>query len=243
MLWALPAVALAGLVHGVFGIGFPLVATPLLALITDVRTAVLLTLLPTVAVNLTILLRGGGSGAVVREHWRILPFSLVGAGIGTLLLAAFDPRPFLLLLAAAILVYLNQDRLQSVDLGWVHHRRMTAYGIFGLASGLMAGMVNVMLPVLIILAMELRLSGDAMARFFNMNFLGAKLVQILLFTLTGLLSWSLAGASVFLVPAALLAVFVGGRLRRRISEERYRSVLRGLLWVMAGILVLRFAAG
>ena len=49
-LWlAVPAILAAGLVHGTFGIGFPLVATPLLALVTDVRTAVLITLLPTMA--------------------------------------------------------------------------------------------------------------------------------------------------------------------------------------------------
>ena len=37
---------LAGLIHGTLGLGFPLVATPLLALFTDVRTAILITLLP-----------------------------------------------------------------------------------------------------------------------------------------------------------------------------------------------------
>ena len=41
----------AGLVHGTLGMGFPLVATPLLSLMLDVRTAILLTLLPTAAVN------------------------------------------------------------------------------------------------------------------------------------------------------------------------------------------------
>ena len=56
LIWmALPVILLAALVHGIFGIGFPMVATPLLALFTDVLTAVLITLLPTMAVNLTMI--------------------------------------------------------------------------------------------------------------------------------------------------------------------------------------------
>lgn len=35
-----------------FGFGFPLVATPLLVLFMDLRAAVLLTLIPTIAINL-----------------------------------------------------------------------------------------------------------------------------------------------------------------------------------------------
>jgi len=52
----------AGLVHGTLGMGFPVVATPLLSLVVDVRTAILLTLLPTVAVNVGSILRGGAFG-------------------------------------------------------------------------------------------------------------------------------------------------------------------------------------
>jgi len=42
----------AGLVHGTLGLGFPMVATPILATMMDVRSAILVTLLPTMAVNI-----------------------------------------------------------------------------------------------------------------------------------------------------------------------------------------------
>ncbi len=242
-LWARPAMLAAGLVHGTFGIGFPMVSTPLLALFTDVRSAVLLTLLPTVAVNLSILMRAGGSGGVLRAHWPVLPFVVVGACVGTGLLMWLDPRPFLLVLAGAIVLYLNQARLRVLDLSWVHRRPITGYAVFGFVAGTMAGSVNVMLPVMIIFAMELALPRDAMVRFFNMSFLSAKLVQIVLFVDGGHLTWALAGFSLLLIPAALLALYLGTRLRRHISDTGYLKILRGLLWCMAGILVLRFAWG
>ncbi|MEI6737736.1 MAG: sulfite exporter TauE/SafE family protein, partial [Pseudomonadota bacterium] len=50
--WQVFAIALvAGLAHGVSGFGFPLISTPVVALFTDVRTAVILTLLPNIVVN------------------------------------------------------------------------------------------------------------------------------------------------------------------------------------------------
>jgi hypothetical protein len=36
----------AAFIHGSIGFGFPMVATPLLALITDIQTAIILTLIP-----------------------------------------------------------------------------------------------------------------------------------------------------------------------------------------------------
>ena len=40
--------AVAGFVHGALGLGFPIVATPLIALATDMRTAIIIVLLPSV---------------------------------------------------------------------------------------------------------------------------------------------------------------------------------------------------
>jgi membrane protein implicated in regulation of membrane protease activity len=48
---------LAGLAHGVLGLGFPMLATPLLAILVDIRSAVLSTL-PFVAIAAAALLLG-----------------------------------------------------------------------------------------------------------------------------------------------------------------------------------------
>ena len=59
----------AGLVHGTLGLGFPLMATPLLALFVDVRSAILITLLPTVVVNVASILRGGKWRDSIGRYW------------------------------------------------------------------------------------------------------------------------------------------------------------------------------
>ncbi len=241
ILWlAVPAMLLAGLVHGTFGIGLPLVATPLLALFTDVRSAVILTLLPTISVNLAILSQGPPLRSGLGPHWRVLPYVIVGALIGVSLLIVLDPRPFLLVLAASILLYLNQDRLRLLRLSWIKRRTGLAYAVFGTVAGIMAGSVNVMVPVMIILALELGMASAAMISLFNLNFLSAKFIQTSVFLAGGGVAPAALAMTLWLVPAALTGLFAGLQLRKRISEERYRGLLRGMLWLMAVILVLRY---
>jgi uncharacterized membrane protein YfcA len=243
LIWlAAPVIFLAGLVHGAFGIGFPMVATPLLALFTDVFTAVLICVIPTMSVNLTTIWHGGREQLRnTRPHLLIIPFALLGTISGTFLLLWLDPRPFLLLLAAAVLIYLNQERLQKVKFSWVRNHTLAAYMLFGTTAGLMAGMVNVMLPVLIILFMELRIATATMVVLFNLNFFTGKLTQSLIF-----IQQDIPGIDTFLIrtlilaPFALTALFLGMQLRKRVTAERYLSLLRGLLWLIVGILIMRF---
>jgi hypothetical protein len=51
-----------GTVHGLLGFGFPLLATPLMAMLVDVRTAMLILLIPTLAINIASIVQGG--------HWK-----------------------------------------------------------------------------------------------------------------------------------------------------------------------------
>jgi len=240
---AIPAILIAGLVHGAFGLGFPMVATPLLALFTDVLTAMLITLLPTMAVNLSIISQSGLKQLKeVRRHLIIIPFTLAGTLLGTFLLVSLDPRPFLLLLALATLLYLNQDYLKQINFDWIRKYPFPAHAIFGILAGFMAGSVNVMLPVLIILFMELRIAGAAMILIFNMNFFTGKITQSMVFLqqMQGVAGFLVE--TLWLVPVAVIALMIGTKIRKKFDETRYLKVLRAVLWLMSGILIVRFIA-
>ena len=143
-------IAAAGLVHGTLGLGFPLVATPLLALFMDLRTAILLTLLPTVAVNLVSIVRGGEWRQSIGRFWPLGVSALAGSGLGAWLLTVGDPAPYSLLLAGLVLLYLGTERASSFNMAWVRRWVMPSMLVFGLIAGLSAGTTNVMVPILII---------------------------------------------------------------------------------------------
>ncbi len=143
--------------------------------------------------------------------------------------------------SCAILLYLKQDKIEKIDFDWVPHRTNLAYVIFALSAGLMAGTVNVMVPVLIILFLELRLAAAPMILLFNISFFTGKLTQSQILSQQSLNDIELIlPASLWLIPVALVALYLGTRLRTLINEDRYLKVLQAVLWAMAGILVARF---
>ena len=64
----LAGVAVAAFVKGAVGFGYPLIATPLLALATDVRTAVAVLLLPNILMDSVQVVRRPGVVAALRRH-------------------------------------------------------------------------------------------------------------------------------------------------------------------------------
>jgi uncharacterized membrane protein YfcA len=232
-------IALAALVHGTIGIGFPLIATPLLSLLTDVRTAIVLLVLPTMTVNLANIFKGGRWGRSLARHWPLALYGVVGSVIGTHLLVVVPPHLFSPLMAVMLVLYLNVERL-GAGFAWVRRYPRAAHAVFGLAAGILAGTVNVMLPALIIFALETRMSKTVMIQVFNFCFLFGKLTQGAVLLRAGLFTHDVLVVSMALAALALGVMLAGMRMRDRVSAERYRRWLRRLLAVLAVMLTLQF---
>jgi uncharacterized membrane protein YfcA len=232
-------IALAALIHGTIGIGFPMIATPLLALVSDVRSAILLLVLPTVVLNVANILKGGRWSRSIGVYWPLAVYGMIGSLIGTRLLIAVSPEPFRPLLAAMLVLYLNTDRL-GVGLSWVHRHPRIAFAVFGLTAGILAGTVNVMLPVLIIFGLEMQMPKTVMIQVFNFCFLFGKLTQGAVFAQAGLMTAGVLTASAPLAGLALVLMLMGMRIRDRIPAGTYRRWLRRLLVVLAVMLMVQF---
>ncbi len=240
VLVACAIVFLAGLVHGTLGFGFPMVATPLLALVTDVRSAILLTLLPTIAVNIPSILHGGRWRESLGAHWPLVPYILLGTVLGTQVLMVTDPGPFRLLLAGMIVLYLLPNRPGGHHLERLARHRQLGYLAFGLAAGFSAGTVNVMVPLLVIFTLELGMATTAMVQLFNLCFMSGKVAQLTTFGVAGVIDMSLFTGTLPLVVAAGAALWLGMRLRARIDAASYRRWLRHALALVAALLCGQF---
>lgn len=232
-------VAVGGLVHGTLGFGFPMVPTPLLALSTDVRTAVLHLLLPSIVINVVSILRGGRWERSIGRHWPLAAFGIIGAVVGTRLLIQTDPAPYKLLMAATLLLYLNVHRI-GLGMGWMRRRPWLAFAVFGFAGGFLAGTVNAMVPPLAIYALEMGLTPLAMVQVFNFCFLTGKIAQVAAFATAGMFTPNVVLSSLPLCVAALLAVLVGQAVRDRVPENTYRGWVRKALFLIAALLVVQY---
>jgi uncharacterized membrane protein YfcA len=226
----------AAIAHGAIGFGFPIISTPCVALILDVKTAVLVTVIPNVAINLISILRGGRWRESIGQHWPVAVCVVAGTLVGTRLLIAAPPEPLRLLLAAMIFVYLQQERLRRLDWSWIARAPRSAGVGFGLLGGLLSGAVNVAAPPLIIYFMTLELGPLAMTQVLNLCFLAGKTTQAASLGIANVGGRVLLAQSLPLTVIAVLALLGGMRLQSRMRQETYRRVLRATLWAMAILL-------
>jgi uncharacterized membrane protein YfcA len=241
--WVCALCAGAGFAHGLSGFGFPVISTPVVALFTDVRAAVLVTLFPNIAVNLAGAFTGAGWRASLARHWRMPLWVLLGTVAGSQVVLYAPQQPLRLLLAAIIVVYLKQDSLRLVDWSVIRRRPGLAGFVAGITGGFLSGTVNVMLPPLLIYFTTLGLAPLVMTQVLNACFLVGKASQASVFALAGQVSW--AGLALTAVPsaAALAGYAAGRRLQARIAPSSYRAFIRAVLWVIAALLLAQVAWG
>ena len=234
---------LSALNHGAIGLGFPLFATPLLSLLFDVRSAVLLTLFPTIAVNIASILKGREWRSSIGRYWPMAIYAALASYGSSHLLLKLDPNPFKLLLAGVIFLYLYQQAKKAFSLPWIAQNPRLSMLLFGGIAGFLAGTVNVMVPILIIFALEVGLTSKAMIQVFNLCFMAGKAAQVVAFAQAGLLTAEALSGLAPLIVAALAGLMIGFRLRERIDEQTFRGILKFILLISALLLVAQFIYG
>jgi len=241
IVWIVLAFAAAGLVHGTLGLGFPLIATPLIALITGIKTAVVLVAPATLVVVIAAILIGGPFLQSLREWWRMPIWMVLGSLTGTYVFIRTDAAPLTLLLALAILVYLGLDRIGRGESALMKAHRHPFGAVFGFFGGFFEGAVNIAAPPLLIYFLALGLAPVALVKAINLCFLTGKTTQI-----STLVATSEVPATVWLATPPLSAVgvatlIVGMRIRSRVDAATYRGWVKLALLAIAAILIVQFA--
>jgi uncharacterized protein len=234
-------ILVAGLAHGVSGFGFPLISTPMVALFTDVRTAVLVTLFPNIVVNVASAMSGTGWRENLRRYWAMPLWVLVGTVVGTQVVLFAPANPLRLFLAAVIVLYLEQDRFRRIDWTVIQRHPAGSGFVVGVLGGFLSGTVNVMLPPLLIYFSTLGVAPVVMTQVMNACFLVGKVSQAVVFALHGRVTWEGLAWTLPVCVVGYAGYVVGRRLQPRVPPAAYRKMIRAVLWAMALLLVLQAA--
>lgn len=232
----LAAISFAALAHGAIGFGFPLLSTPLVAAITDVRTAVLVTLVPNIVINIISVMRGADWRQTLRSYWPVAAWVFGGTLVGTVVLAYANSDALKALLACLIVFYLLQSRHRRAASPLLHRHPHLSAGVFGLLGGFFSGTVNVAVPPLLIYFTSLELAPLVMTQAMNLSFLVGRSTQVLALVSGGHMGPAWFLASVPLSAIAVLGLRGGFRLQRRFSHATFMHLMRALLWMMAAVL-------
>jgi hypothetical protein len=232
----LPILLVGAFVHGVLGFGFPMLSTPALILFMELPRVVLLTLVPTVSINVISIAGEKHWREALRRYWPIPAFAIVGSMLGTEVMLSVDPEPLRLSLAFVLVVYLIAERLPGAEVERYVPRWQMA--LLGLGLGLMGGMINIIAPAIVVYALFTRMSPLLMVSVFNFSFLVSKSGQILGFIANDALDWNVVKITIWVLPLILLTLWFGMRLRRKLNLKTYQKLLRTSLWLIAIVILI-----
>lgn len=238
LLLTIPIVIAAGFFHGALGLGFPMIATPFIAVLVDVKAAIIITLLPTATVNIASVLSAANPTAALAKYHPMLIASFIGAIAGSFLLAMSEPAPYRLVLAVLIISFLLTSHY-NLRLNITPGTAMMF--LFGGIAGLAGGTTNVMVAVLIIYFMSARIERAEMVPAMNMCFLVGKLTQTVVFIGLGTVTLPMLIYTLPLAFVSFVSLKVGQTYATKIDAERYRKILRVILFILAVILIVQFA--
>lgn len=227
----------SSIVHGSIGFGFGMLATPLLALFTDMQTAIIYLLLPTMMVNILSILSEGKFFQALKKFWFIIALMVIGSCLGTFLLIYFQTEFFKLLLAFIILIYLLQSFVK-IEASFVSkHPKASTYGL-GIFGGILSGLTNVVAPLMIIYTLELKYSRKDTVQLSNLCFLFTKIGQLFVFLSFGSFTLDTFEGSLIAVGVILLGMFLGIKIKKLIDAKFYTKILKILLFIIACILII-----
>ena len=236
LVFASIVVFLSALVQATIGFGFPMIATPLLAMMTDMKTAVIYVAIPTLLLNISALISEGNFLQTIKRFYPLALMAMIGSAIGTQILLYSNSEIFKFLLAVSILFYLFSQKI-SFEMPWVRQKPNLSTFIFGLSAGIIGGLTNVMALVLIIYSLEARHTKKEIIQSTNLCFMFGKIIQVILFAVHGSFTQEILETSLYNLLIVAVCIIIGFNLRKKIASESYFKMIKVFLLLMALALI------
>jgi hypothetical protein len=218
------SLVIAGLAKGVIGVGMPIVAFPLLSMLVDVQTSVMLLSMPLVLSNVRQALEGG---FVAQTLWSLKPVlvgMIPGVWIGVAVLLYVDPAVaniaagFVVILVAAL--NLLAPKLQ------VKQRMIGPVGLgAGFCGGLLGGIAALSGPLVFIFLLAKGLSGRAFTKEASMFLVVSSVLLASALMSSRQFDWRDIVISTLATAPVVVGMLVGQKVRDAIPADAFKKLV------------------
>lgn len=212
----------AGIVKGVTGMGLPTVAMGLLGMVMPPAMAASLLVMPSLVTNVWQLFSGGAVGGLVRRLWPMLVAIVFGTVGGSALLVYTDPTWSGLALGSALVVYALYA-LWAPALSVPRGTEPWLSPAVGLLTGLVTGATGVFVVPAVPYLGALGLPKNELVQALGLSFTVSTLALAAGLLLNDVFRVHQLGLSALSVLPALAGMWLGTRIRARISPRRFRQ--------------------
>lgn len=221
----------AAFIKGLTGLGFVSLCLPVIALFMNLEEAIPLVVLPSLLSNVMLIYQTGRLKQSLRRFWLLYISAFPGIYFGVFILNTVGnyaakivlgilsiAYSLLLLLKINISIPENKEGLLSVPVGFTN----------GFLNGLTGTQIIPMLPYLL----SLRLDRNGMINAINVGFTLSITVLLIVFKEKNLINIDIILYSIIGGAPVVAGIYLGGKLRHRVSEERFRLAVLIILIVI-----------
>ncbi len=228
----------AGVVKGVTGMGLPTVAMGVLGAVMSPLAAAAMLVIPSFVTNAWQMLGGQDTARLLRRFWAMMLCIVFGTLVGTRLLVAVDPAWSGRGLGLALIVYAAYALLLpalTVPARW--EARLSP--LIGLVTGVLTGVTGIFTLPAVPYLQALGLQKDELVQALGLSFTVSTLALAGGLFVQGAFRVDQLGLSLLAIIPALMGMWLGTRLRQRISPKVFRVGFLLFLVVLGLELVLR----
>jgi uncharacterized membrane protein YfcA len=229
---------LAGTVKGLVGMGLPTITIALTSLVLPLADIMALIALPTIFTNLWQASVGGRFRAIVRRQWPLI-VPLVAVLYVTMWLVGRKGPDWAFLVLAVVLVVYSALGLFRIRVQIHADVEKPLAPVIGVVSGFVAGIVGVPVVPLMPYLQGLDIKPSELVQTLGVVLCATSVALALSLLEFGLLDRQRAVVSAIACVPALIGMYVGTRIRRRLSVEQFRQVV---LWALLATGLYTFAS-
>jgi len=222
-LFTVAAFLIGGFVKGAIGMGLPVVVLSLLVIVMPLREAMAVFLIPGVASNTWQAFNGPFLPVLFRRLWTFLLAAGVGILIGVTVLAGTKSEIMVAVMGAMLCIY-SVYSLLTPRLPPPGPREGWMSPLFGGLGGVMFGMVGIFTVPGLLYLETLAMKRDQFVQALGLTFLTISVFLLVFMTSHALVTQELAMLSAIGLPPVFLGLWLGRRIRHRISEDFYRRL-------------------
>lgn len=232
------ALLVAAFVKGTTGLGFPLIATPTVALLLDIRTAVTILIIPNIVMDVAQVFRGSFPVEILRRFVWLILLTIVGVFLGTSLLVVLPLWVLNLSLGIMVLTFVASNLLR---LNFQIPPRLEGVlsPVVGVIGGFLNGMTNAAGPALAIYLYSLKLPKKEFIKSIATIFIVTKVTQLVAVSTWNLFTPSRILLSLEVTLFILAGFYAGLKTQDRVNQKTFNRGLLVLLFVIGVTLVVR----
>ncbi len=231
IVFGLAVFLLAGAIKGLVGLGLPTITIALTTLVMPLTEAIALIALPTIFTNIWQAAVGGRFRLIVRRHWPLIVPLAISLYVTMWLIGQKGPNWAFLVLGGVLIVYGGMGLLRICPRLAPDLERPLA-PVIGVTSGFVAGLVGVPIIPLMPYLQSLDIKPAEVVQTLGIVLCATSLTLTVSLLNFGLLDGPRAIVSGAAVLPALAGMWLGQRIRDRLSVEQFRLAVFGALLLM-----------